>query len=60
MLNVPFAISYAAETISKFKIYKLPLQLIHVPQKKNIPLLMRYAKEFRVEKILRRYLEVLL
>ena len=28
--------------------------------KKNIPLLMRYAKEFRVEKILRRYLEVLL
>ena len=27
---------------------------------KNIPLLMRYAKEFRVEKILRRYLEVLL
>ena len=27
---------------------------------KNIPLLMRYAKEFSVEKIVRRYLEVLL
>lgn len=29
-------------------------------QKKNIPLLLRYAKEFRVEKFVRQYLEVLL
>lgn len=29
-------------------------------KEKNIPQLMRYAKEFRVEKILRQYLEVLL
>jgi len=29
-------------------------------QEKNIPLLMRYAKKFRVEKILRQYLEVLI
>jgi hypothetical protein len=27
---------------------------------KNIPLLLRYAKEFRVEKLVRLYLEVLL
>ena len=29
-------------------------------KEKNLPQLMRYAKEFRVEKILRPYLEVLL
>ena len=29
-------------------------------KEKNLPLLMRYAKEFSVEKIIRRYLEVLL
>lgn len=36
------------------------LKLYTNSKTKNIPLLMRYAKELRVEKILRRYLEVLL
>jgi len=31
-----------------------------VGKEKNLPQLMRYAKDFHVEKILRRYLEVLL
>lgn len=29
-------------------------------REKNLPQLMRYAKEFHVEKVLRQYLEVLL